>query len=203
MGGEITYRHLGGYTYELILTTYTRDQSLADRCELEVFWGDCHRDTLTRVNGDYNTVCGLFAGEGQVIGNNTRINIYLGYHTYSKEGIYTISMQDPNRAVEVVNMVNSFNVPFYIDATITVFDPLLYCVNNSVAFYAPPIFQVNDGSIFNHNLTAFDIDGDSLSYKLVPCRGYEGNVVEGYAFPNSMVISATSGTTAFPNCLYA
>ena len=49
--GEITYRHLGGFTYEVTITTYTKIGSgvAADRDELEIMWGDGTSEILPRI----------------------------------------------------------------------------------------------------------------------------------------------------------
>jgi hypothetical protein len=38
--GEITYRQIGPLTYEVTITTYTKADAPADRCELTLHWGD-------------------------------------------------------------------------------------------------------------------------------------------------------------------
>ena len=49
--GEITYQWMSGYTYKITVVTYTKESSPADRCELEIAWGDDKIDTILRVNG--------------------------------------------------------------------------------------------------------------------------------------------------------
>ena len=38
--GEISYTHLEGLTYEVLITTYTKASALADRDMLFILWGD-------------------------------------------------------------------------------------------------------------------------------------------------------------------
>ena len=38
--GEITYTHVQGLTYEVVITTYTKSDALADRPFLFLRWGD-------------------------------------------------------------------------------------------------------------------------------------------------------------------
>jgi hypothetical protein len=46
--GEITYKRLGGLTYEFTVITYTFTPSPADRPEIEVFWGDNSSSIISR-----------------------------------------------------------------------------------------------------------------------------------------------------------
>ena len=47
--GEITFKHISGYTYEITVTTITYSPSTADRNELEVSWGDGTTSTVARL----------------------------------------------------------------------------------------------------------------------------------------------------------
>ena len=51
--GEITYTHVSGLTYEVLITTYTKESSPADRPVLYLFWGDSNElDSLEREDID-------------------------------------------------------------------------------------------------------------------------------------------------------
>tara|TARA_R110002096_G_scaffold386418_2_gene580423 strand:- start:141475 stop:144147 length:2673 start_codon:yes stop_codon:yes gene_type:complete len=171
--GEITYRWLGGNTYEVTITTYTKNSVPADRCELTIDWGDTTTQSLPRSNGASSSACPANARIGELIpGTDIRKNIYIGTHTYGASGIYLVSFEDPNRNLGISNIVQSVNVPFYVQTELVVSSTL--GGNNSVQLLNPPI---NDGCtrrIFKHNPGAFDIDGDSLSYQLVLSRGSDG-----------------------------
>ena len=68
--GEITYRHITGLTYEITVTTYTKDSSPADRPKLEIYWGDnTPLDSIDRINS-------------VLLGNNIKKNIYVAQHIY-------------------------------------------------------------------------------------------------------------------------
>jgi len=68
--GEITYRQVSNYTFEITVTTYTRyiDSNSTDRPYLEIQWGDGTSDSISRV-----TVIPK--------ANETRKNIYTKEHT--------------------------------------------------------------------------------------------------------------------------
>ena len=191
-GGEITYKHISGYTYEITVTTYTKESSPADRNYLEISWGDNSSDFVNRVNGpDIAPADGY--PDGEIIGNNTKYNIYIGNHTFPGLGIYAISLEDANRNIEVVNMPDPFNTPFYIETILAVLVPQQYCVNNSVYFADIPIMIAQQGKTFTHNPAVIDIDGDSLFFKLVHCKGENGQDIPGYTFPDSLEINPING----------
>ena len=186
--GEITYKHIAGLQYQFVLVTYTKDSAPADRPDLIVFWGDGTSDTLQRSNG---------GGNGQPIGNDIKRNVYIGTHTYPAPGTYTVTMEDPNRNANVVNIPNSVNIPFAISTTLAVNPNLGF--NNSPDLLYPPIDNGCVNVPFIHNPTALDtIDGDSLSYALIPCAGANGDPIPHpeWTLPsasNSISIDPVSG----------
>lgn len=183
--GEITYRHLSGLTYEVTITTYTKESSTAaDRCSLTISWGDNTSAVLNRINGPTNLGCGPNVGMGisLVNANDVKMNIYRGTHTYPSAGIYVISMEDPNRNGGVSNIPGSISVPFYIQTTLII-NPILG-PNNSVSLLNPPIDEACLNQSFIHNPGAFDLDGDSLAFTLVNCRGAGGVEFQTTYAPN-------------------
>lgn len=183
--GEITYRHIAGLTYEVTITTYTKESSVAaDRCSLTVSWGDNTTSVLNRINGPTGLSCGPGIGMGVslVDANDVKLNIYRGTHTYPSAGIYIISMEDPNRNGGVSNIPGSISVPFYIQTTLVI-NPILG-PNNSVQLLNPPIDDACLNQPYIHNPGAFDPDGDSLVFTLVNCRGAGGIEFQTTYAPN-------------------
>lgn len=179
--GEITYRIIDGLTIEATITTYTKASSVAaDRDTLEICWdvgGPCEK--VGRSNG---------GGQGQILANDTKLNKYIAIHTYPGIAHYVISMTDPNRngGILNVNWPNSENVPFYLETTVTFYNPNFEGPNNSPILAQAPIDIACVNQVFIHNPTAFDPDGDSLSYELItPFQGYQDNV-PFYEFPNEV-----------------
>lgn len=179
--GEITYRHISGYTYEITVTTYTYKPSEANRRELYVDWGDGtieivpRKDTLSLPN-DY-----LY-------------NTYIAQHTFPGAGIYKILMEDPNRNYGVKNIPNSVNTVFSIQTTMLV-GPFTGS-NSTPILLNPPIDKAAKGHIFIHNPAAYDPDGDSISYVLTICTAENGSEIEGYAFPiasDTFYVDKTTG----------
>src|SRR4051812_8491899 len=76
--GEITYKCLGGYDYEVTITTYCKISSPADRCDLTVYFGDGDSAVAPRVNGPSTNNCPGGHDGVQISTNNggIRLNIY-------------------------------------------------------------------------------------------------------------------------------
>jgi gliding motility-associated-like protein len=170
--GEITYTAISDLKYEFKIVTYTYTPSPADRPELPINWGDGSSSIVQRT-------------KKIDLPNNISRNEYDGIvHTFPGQGSYTISLEDPNRNYGVLNIPNSVNVPFFLQTELAI-NPFLG-PNNSVQLLAAPIDKGCVSSIYMHNPAAYDIDGDSLSYKLTICRGEGGLPIPGYIFPNQV-----------------
>ena len=169
---EITYTWLGGNAYEFTLTCYTYTPSPAglQRDSLPVKWGDGAEEYIPRV-------------VLQNLGDNYTLNIYKAVHNYSSSGTYTVSMEDANRNYGVVNVPNSVSVPMYIETQLVI-NPFLGN-NNSVQLLNAPIDKGCVGKLYLHNPSAYDPDGDSLSYKLVKCKGMDGMEIPGFTYPQA------------------
>jgi len=190
---EITYKHLGGLSYEFTITMYTLTSSPADdaRPVMPIFWGDDTGDELTRI---------YFQPIPDV--DNMTLNIYKGQHTYPGPGNYRITVEDPNRNGGVINIPNSIDVPMFIESELVI-NPFIGN-NNSVQLLNPPIDLGCVGKLFIHNPAAYDVDGDSLSYKLVVCKGAGGYDIPGYTYPmasESFDIDTETGDIIWKNPL--
>jgi len=186
--GEITYRHTQGNTYEITITTYTKTSVLADREWLKIAWGDnlnpgAQLDSIRRDDISFDPF------------QDFQINTYTDFHTYPGPGIYVISVEDPNRNEGVWNIPESVVVPFYIESMLHI-SPLGH--NNSVQLLNPAVGDACLNSIWYHNPAAFDVDGDSLVYSLIPCRGEFGNQIIGFQSPDASTPSASDTFTIDP-----
>ena len=180
---EITYTWLGGNAYEFTLTCYTYTPSPAglQRDSLLVQWGDGLEEYIPRV-------------VLQDLGEDYTLNVYKQIHNYSSSGTYTISMEDANRNFGVVNVPNSVMVPMHIETELVINPFLGY--NNSVQLLNAPVDKGCVGKLYLHNPSAYDPDGDSLSYRLVTCKGQDGIEIPGYTLPQasqSFVIDSVTG----------
>lgn len=169
---EITYTWLGGNAYEFTLTCYTYTPSPAglQRDSLMVQWGDGSEEYIPRV-------------VLQNLGDDYTLNVYKKIHNYSTSGTYIISMEDANRNFGVINVPNSVMVPMHIETELVINPFLGY--NNSVQLLNAPVDKGCVGKLYLHNPSAYDPDGDSLSYKLVTCKGQDGIEIAGYTLPQA------------------
>ena len=169
---EITYTWLGGNAYEFTLTcfTYTPSPAGLQRDSLLVQWGDGTEEYIPRV-------------VLQNLGDDYTLNVYKKIHNFSSSGTYTISMEDANRNYGVVNVPNSVMVPMHIETELVINPFLGY--NNSVQLLNAPVDKGCVGKLYLHNPSAYDPDGDSLSYRLVTCKGMDGMDIAGYTFPQA------------------
>ncbi len=181
---EITFRHLTEYTYEITITSYTFTPSPANayRDYLLVNWGD---NTSTEIRRVAMTN----------LPDDITYNKYVGEHDFHGSATYTISVEDPNRNGGILNIPNSINTPLFIYSELTI-SPFIGGYDNSPVLLMPPVDNGCVNQVFYHNPGAYDADGDSLSYRLVPCRGALGQVIPGYTYPeasNSLTLNALTG----------
>jgi len=195
--GSITFKHLYGNTYEFTVKTCTQSSSEADRPELEIKWGDGEKDTIQRINiviPSPNTY-------------DIQENYYIGIHTFTGPGSFIVSVEDPNRNSGVINIVNSVNQVFCIQSEIVI-SPFIGAPNNSLIIEdcpCPEFACLNQ--TYCYNLSAYDLDGDSLAYSLVPCRGedcLEMSIPNIYNYPHEvggglLSIDSITGTLCWEN----
>jgi gliding motility-associated-like protein len=191
--GEITYRWISGYNYEITVTTYTNTfNTTADRCEVTVYFGDGDSAKAPRINGP-STLCPT-TQDGVMFATvpNTKHNIYRTFHTYTGPDTYVITMEDPNRNEGVDNIPNSVNTSFFL-RTELIINPFLGA-NSSPILLNPPLDQACVGECFEHNPGAFDADGDSLYYRLE--ASYAGGIqITTWSFPPNMNANSIDHST--------
>jgi hypothetical protein len=151
--GEITYKHLGGYTYEVTVTTYTNTYATtADRCSLVVYFGDGDSATAPRINGPSTLCMSEGYNDGMMLGSpaNTKYNVYKVVHTWPGANNYAITVEDPNRNAGICNIDggNSVNVSFFL-ITHLVINPFLP-PNSSPVLLNPPLDQACVGQCFEY-----------------------------------------------------
>lgn len=116
------------------------------------------------------------------LGPNMGIAQFVVTHTYSSTGRYLIRYAEPFRNGGVVNLDDPLETLFYIE-TAVIMDPLAGC-DNTPRLLVPPIDKACVGAAWYHNPGAYDIDGDSLSYELIPPKRGKGIDVVDYRDPN-------------------
>ncbi|MEZ4917952.1 MAG: gliding motility-associated C-terminal domain-containing protein [Saprospiraceae bacterium] len=179
--GEIHVEQIGPLTVRATIITWTKASSVnADRDTLTLCWGDGTCEQVGRSNGN---------GNGQVLPNDIKYNLYIAEHTFAGPATYRISMTDPNRIAGIVNVnpPSSDNVPFHIETIYSFQDPQFGGTNTTPYLLQPPIDNACIGKPFKHNANAYDPDGDSLSYKLITPLQSLGAPVPNYSFPSQIV----------------
>ncbi|MGY6561980.1 MAG: T9SS type B sorting domain-containing protein [Luteibaculaceae bacterium] len=182
--GEITFRHLSGLNYEILVVTYTRDSAPADRPALPINFGDGSPQAIMQRESRV------------VLPNDVARNIYRITHTFNGPGTYTITMEDPNRNENVLNIPGSVNVVFFLESTLTI--SAATGQNNSVILSVPPI---DDGCLnqpYVHNPGAIDLDGDSLSFSLTESLADGGMIAPGFVFPDQVFPAANNNISIDP-----
>lgn len=177
--GEIIYEQIGDLTIRATIISYTKTSSQsADRDSLELFWGDGTSEYVVRANGN-----------GLALDNDVKLNYYVAEHTYPGRASYTLSMTDPNRVANIVNVNAPYSedVPFYLETSFTFLNSQFEGYNSSPILLQAPIDFACIGKAFIHNPNAYDEDGDSLVYELIIPFQATDSVVPDYKFPNEIL----------------
>lgn len=203
--GEITYRHLGGFEYEITITTYTKESAIADRPYLKIRWGD-EPSNVTEAELDSLNRNAEFVD----LSNDLKKNIYRGTHIYSGAGTFNIVVEDPNRNSGVVNINNGTLGSGEGDKTSTSV-MAIFCIqttliirpgndghNNSVVLNRDPIQNACIFQPWEHNPGASDPDGDELVFSLVPCLGAGALPLMGWESPEEYTDSPSDTFTINP-----
>ncbi len=182
--GEIHVEYIDNLTRQATVITYTKVSSIpADRTELLIIWGDGKQDTVKRSND-----------KGELLNGDIKKNLYVFTHKYENYGNYTISSLDPNRngGILNVNFPQSDAVMFYIQTSIVLSATLK---NSTPRLLNPPIDRGIVGFPFKHIINAFDIDDDSIAYKLVVPLEDFNRPVPLYEFPDKIKAGANNKVT--------
>jgi hypothetical protein len=110
---------------------------------------------------------------------------------------YQVVYNEQNRFSGIINISNPSMNSFYVSTTISI-NPQIG-INHSPQFSVPPLDIAAQGQVFIHFPGAYDLDQDSLSYKLrVPQRNSAGigppvgAPVFGYKFPDDPSFGGTT-----------
>jgi hypothetical protein len=92
-------------------------------------------------------------------------------------------MEDPNRNEGVINIPGSVDIKFAVKTVLQINSSI--GVNNTPVLLTPPYDRAVKGQVFIHNPGAYDVDGDSISYKLTPCLGDNSKTIPVFMYPNA------------------
>jgi len=193
--GEITARRISStaLTYRVTLTTYTDQINgvQANESQNTVFF-------YFGLSSNQNISYEVNRTRRVLVNNSTMLNVYDTVFTFPAAGRYTISCGIPNRNANTINLPQpSDQISFFVETTL--FINAAIGLNSTPVLLNVPIDSAAVGSRFIHNPGAFDVDGDSLAYRLtIPKRDLNiasgvGQFISGYLDP------ATLGTSPILN----
>ncbi len=99
-------------------------------------------------------------------------------HTFSADGIYTVSYREFNRNNGIINISSSAGTPFYVESSLLV--SLGSGCNQTPLLTVPPIDRACTGQAFFHIPGSVDPEGDSLHYSLVIPKSSRDSEVADY-----------------------
>ena len=171
-GGEITIKQTqcGSLQYEITLTIYTNLAQEVSAGSGVLSFGDGFSITTPSLD---NTIVDPRFNVGKAV--------FKISHTFAKAGTYLITYREPNRNNGILNIANSSDAPFFIEAQLNILSGIC---NNPLSFEILPIDRACMGISFSHNPGAVDLDKDSISYEIAIPKINQGLDAQGYLFPN-------------------
>ncbi len=162
--GEITYEQLDGRLFKIVITTYSDPSNPsvdAATQRIDVSFGDGTTSTIQRTS---RTII------------NTRIvqNIYVTTHLYNSDGLYKVNFSNAFRVNDIININGGRTDRFLFSISAIIRINASFSANRSPILTKPPIDEGCLLKRFYHNPSAFDPDGDSITFELVPPEGTTG-----------------------------
>ncbi len=191
MGSDITYKCLGGNTYEITLTIYrdcvgsalTPTQNIfisSSSCGVAQFVITAPRVSLTELS----PLCPIQQPLSTCNGGplpGVQEHVYRTTYTFPQQCVdWKIAWQLCCRNYAITNSVITPNTRMYIEAFM---NNLTVTCNNSPYFTTAPVPYLCNGEPFSYNNGAVDDDGDSLVFELVDPLDYIYGPTGGMAVP--------------------
>ncbi len=187
--GDMTAEFVSGYTWRFYLTVYTNIEAITStNNQLDLLYADIYVNgvKVDSVRRNNRSVVGDFA--------ETYKNDFVFTYTFAGPRVYVVSFIEENRNNEIRNIDGGISdpYPFYIETYVLV-SSLSANANNTPVLHVPPLDKASVGVVFVHNAGAFDVDGDSLSYKLVVPKQSATLDVPRYQFMNGLSLNPVTG----------
>lgn len=186
-GGYFTYTVVSDTVcVELITYTDSHDDE-SDRDSVEINWGDNQYEFLKRMNN---------SGDGDVIYDGLKLNVYKGKHLYEKDGVFQLTLSDNFRAEDILNMSRGASglTTLFITTIFQYGDTNIFCENQGPTPTVVPDFLYAAGDTAKINFGIEDPDGDSLHYALVTTRVKNGQQAPGYRIPINISFDENDGS---------
>ena len=195
LGGDIQYKYVGDSTgvtgqYRIKLVIY-REQSgvgLGTAQTVTINAPSCNLTTNVTCSLSQPEFGAATLGAYDCIPQGTSgsyfspmVNIYIGYVTLTQTcNDYVMYWQSCCRPFGVTGIANSSGAGFYFEAELN--NTLGY--NSAPTFISIPLSYICTGGYINYLQNAYEKDGDSINYELIPAREFawgNGGVSVGYA----------------------
>jgi hypothetical protein len=173
-GSEIYYKNNGGlqYSYDVYLYTQT---SIGIDHSIE----------------NFNLGFGTLTGTAINLANDITEWYYTTSHTYPGSGTYQAFATDSFRIAAIQNINNSSSE--YLSASsVLIINPNFIPDNSSVVMLNKQTEVYQSGGYFTHHPMAYDVDGDSLVFSLVP------TATTTYSQPPGITINTATGFVQMP-----
>jgi hypothetical protein len=180
MGGEMTARHLGGYDYEVTLTTY-RD-TLGIPMQTTANWEviDYAGGYFDFVDVDYSASSGFLL---PLFPYGVEVYLFIDTISLPGPGEYEISWSNCCRNGAIINAAAPLSESMYLSVTVTAFDTASAAPNSSPVFLNEPVVFLPVNMPWSYNPLPFDADGDSLAWSIdVPLNAVL-DPIDGYYDP--------------------
>lgn len=193
---NIEAERIGTTTYKFTLSIYTDIENVADST-LGISNPVNMSGVIVVINGVEDSV--YRTQPPKYIGNQTFENIYEFTYDFGTSGNYVVSYKGINRNdfIENINNSNSVDVRMWVSTFVNINagDPNF---NTAPLLLNPPIDRATTGQVYTHNPGAYDVDGDSLSYKLLVPQSGAGQEVPNYKYPDDPSFGGSSSLTLDP-----
>lgn len=174
--GQITLKQVSGLTYTVTLKIFTNTSSAIRFGDGELNFGDGSSPFITPTLDNSFT---LYPQIGVVN--------YSTNHTFPSLGTYVISYVEPNLDAGIINILNSVENRFYIEAKVTL---IAGKDCSSPEFLTDQFFEHPVGKSYAFSNQAFDKNDYRLTYELVIPLG-PGK--EAFTFPEAISINYYNG----------
>ncbi len=166
IGGAITYQQIDNNMVEFHVTTYTLDMPYYSYVMLNYGDGGVSIIHLTSTRL-YN----VYQNSGSAI------------HVFPFGGVFRVSAEGSTLIESVINITNSGDEELYLETKFNLVDPQVYGFNTSPVYLNPQyLFEFSDDCVLLHNENAYDPDGDSLVFEMIPFPGTESTFPEATDF---------------------
>jgi gliding motility-associated-like protein len=203
-GADLSYRWVGGNTFEINLTLFRDCSGIAAPNSVTVNYksstcGHNSNVTLNKIAGTGNEITESCSTATTTCNGGTNPGIqkyeYSGTVTLPaqcSDWVFSYSVCCRNCAITTLSYTpaNCSGVPAtYVEATL---NNLAFPTNSSPAFTNVPLSFLCLGQTFHYNHGAYEEDGDSLAYSMIPPRSAQGTDVvfaSGYSATNPITSS--------------